>query len=59
MTVTELNPEQLDFLRMNYNYEVNDSTALVDNTDIPDSVLYAYYDGTEFVPGDFGQEDEF
>lgn len=57
MTVHELTSRQLDMLRAYYNYEVNDSTALVDETDIPNSVLCAYYDGIEFVPGDFGDED--
>lgn len=58
MTVRELNTYQLDILRMYYNYDANGSTAIVDETDIPNSVLYAYYDGTEFVPGDFGLEEE-
>lgn len=58
MKVTELTSRQLDILRVYYNYDANDSTALVDETDIPNSVLYAYYDGTEFVPGDFGEEED-
>lgn len=53
MQVTELTPAQLDELRQAYNYEVNDSTALVGASDIPDSVLFDYYAGTHFVPEDF------
>lgn len=53
MKVTELNRDQLDELRMQYNYDKNDSTAIVDETDIPDSVLYEYYGGIEFTTDDF------
>ena len=53
MKVTELNRDQLDELRMQYNYDVNDSTAYVDETDISNHVLFDYYAGIEFVPEDF------
>lgn len=53
MKVTELTTGQLDELRQWYNYDRNDSTAIVDETDIPNSVLYEYYGGIEFVTDDF------
>ena len=53
MSVKELNPEQLDWLRQTYNYEANDSTAIVDKTDIPDEVICEYYAGIEFSTEDF------
>ena len=53
MRVTELNPDQLDELRMFYNYDKNDSTAIVDETDIDNKTLFDYYAGIEFVAEDF------
>ena len=53
MKVTELTTNQLAELRQWYNYDRNDSTAIVDETDIPDSVLYEYYGGIEFAADDF------
>lgn len=53
MKVTELTLDQLDELRMQYNYEVNDSTALVDETDIDNQTLFDFYAGIEFVSEDF------
>lgn len=57
MKVTELNQNQLDELRQYYNYDVNDSTAIVDTTDVPNSVLFAYYAGIEFNSDDFASVD--
>lgn len=53
MNVTELNADQLDCLRQDYNYQVNDETSYVTIDDIPDEVLYEYYAGVSFVPDDF------
>lgn len=53
MKVTELNANQLDMLRMYYNYDANDSTALVDETDIDNQRLFDYYGGIEFTEDDF------
>lgn len=53
MKVKELTTNQLAELRQWYNYDRNDSTAIVDETDIPDSVLYEYYGGIEFTTDDF------
>ena len=53
MKVTELNRDQLDELRMQYNYDKNDSTAIIDETDIDNATLFAYYAGIEFTPDDF------
>ena len=52
MKVTELTTNQLAELRQWYNYDRNDSTAIVDETDIPDSVLYEYYGGIELTTDD-------
>ena len=53
MKVTELNRDQLDELLMQYNSDKNDSTAIVDETDIDNATLFAYYAGIEFTPDDF------
>lgn len=53
MTVHELNADQLQQLRMAYNYEVNDSTALVYADEISDEEVISYYEGITFVPDDF------
>ena len=53
MGVKELSKGQLDQLRMYYNYDVNDSTALVDETDIDNQTLFDFYGGIEFTEDDF------
>ena len=53
MKVTELNSDQLDYLRLCYNYEVNDSTALVFEDEISNETLFDYFAGVHFVPEDF------
>lgn len=53
MKVTELNPYEPNILRQEYNYDVNDSTALVDETDISNQELFNFYAGIEFVHEDF------
>lgn len=57
MKVTELNRDQLDQLRMDYNYNENGSTAYVDETDIPDRILFEAFAGIEFAPDDFTAPD--
>lgn len=53
MNVHELTPEQLDFLRQEYNYTMNNSTSYVDADDIPDSEIFAAFEGIEFTSDDF------
>ena len=53
MNVTELNADQLDCLRQDYNYQVNDDTSYVTEDDIPDDVLQEYFAGVSFMPDDF------
>lgn len=53
MKVTELNPDQLDYLRQDYNYTMYGSTAIVDADDIPDRILFEAFAGIEFSEDDF------
>lgn len=64
MYVTDLNRQQIAFLKIDYCYgdETRDtevSQAASDYSDIPDEVIFEHYAGITFVPEDFGTaEDE-
>ena len=66
MTVRELNREQLDYLKWSYYYSDDYDPKIVGDNglpilfagDIPDWIIFTIYDGIDFVPEDFGiQED--
>lgn len=68
MTVRELNREQLDELKCNYYYSDDYDPKIVGHNglpilfagDIPDKIIFALYDGIDFVPDDFGcSKEEF
>lgn len=50
----ELPASALDQIRMQYNYDVNDSTSYVDASQIPNEILFQYFAGIVFYPSDFG-----
>ena len=62
MTVRELNRDQLDELKWHYFYSDDFDDKNIRNAeglpillagDIPDSIIFAVYDGTDFVNDDF------
>lgn len=53
MNVTELNSDQLNVLRQQYHYTINDSTAFVGTDEVPDAALFDFYAGIKFMPEDF------
>lgn len=61
MTVRELSRDQLDALKWHYYYSDDYDPKIVGENglpvlfagDIPDKIIFALYDGTDFVPEDF------
>ena len=61
MTVKELTRDELDELKSNYYYSDDYDTNIVGENglpilfpgDIPNRIMFALYDGTEFVKEDF------
>ena len=61
MTVRELNRDQLDELKQAYYYSDDYDPKIVGHNglpilfagDIPDKIIFALYDGINFVPDDF------
>lgn len=61
MTVRDLNRNQLDQLKWDYFYQLDDTDddileGIVLYTDISDEVIFEHYDGINFVQDDFINE---
>lgn len=58
MDVRELNKDQLEQLKCNYFYQLEEADpdvleGIAFYQDIPDEVIYEHYKGITFVPDDF------
>lgn len=56
MNVRELNREQLNELKQAYVADMVENPSwgeLADSENIPDEIIYTYYEGVHFVPEDF------
>lgn len=58
MTVRELNQDQIDQLKIAYDYEVNNVTRIVADDGITNETIFQYYDGFCFTPEDFCTAEE-
>ena len=53
MTVEELNENEIDELKANLFWQENYDLPFMYQEDIPNKIIFDFYDGIEFVKGDF------